>query len=461
MKTARLGRRQFLAGLGMGAAMLPFVPILDVHADTEPAPRRLVLFFSSNGMIYDSWLPTMKGRELVLSPILKPLEKHTSKLLVVDGLCHTVILEKGDRSGHSAGMNTALTGRKAKSIDTQNPLRSLATGISVDQYLAQKMGGDTKLRSIECGIQVQPYSTDNSALSYVGSEAPLLAECSPYRVFDRLFRGFEGPSTQPDPGAAESLEDRKRVLAAVTQQLDAVRSELPQSDRIKMEAHLSAVKAIEHSLTTGIGSAAGGSCGVPSLGKPIDVWGNNNIPVLGKLQMDLLVMALACDLTRIGTIQYGRAGAAHRFNWLGPEFASDPMLAVTDQAKGFHALAHKESDPASLAKLVKIHTWYASQFAYLLDKLDSIPERGGTMLDNTLVVWFNELGSGSTHTHDKTPWVLAGNVRGFFKTGRLVSFPNEPHNRILLSILHAMGVPDKTFGDADFCGGGPLTGITA
>ncbi len=461
MRRTGIGRRLFLRSLGLGAAMLPFIPILDAHADPGAQPLRLVFFFSGNGTIRESWLPSMSGSELLLSPILAPLEKHKSKLLVVDGLDHTVVMEKGERSGHSAGMNTALTGRKAKGIDTENLLRSMATGISVDQYLAPKIGGEAKLRSIECGVSVTQYSADNAALSYLGPLAPLLPDSSPYSVFDRLFRGFSGPSAAEDPIAVAKLADRKNVLAAVSRSLDAVKGSLPQSDRIKMEAHLGAIGAIEHSLSTGVGAAMANACDKPDLGAKLDVWKNDNIPALAKLQMDLLVMALACDLTRVGTIQFGRAGAAHRFNWLGPEFASDPALAATDQAKGFHALAHKESESDSRAKLVKIHTWYASQLAYLLEKLGSIPERGGSMLDNTLVVWFNELGNGGTHTHDNTPWVLAGNVGKFFKTGRLMSFPGQPHNRMLMTICHAMGVHDDTFGDPDYCNAGPLTGLGA
>ncbi len=442
--------------------MFPFVPLFDAHAaDSGAHPKRLLLFFSSNGTIPEAWSPTMASGKLVLSPILSPLERHKSKLLVVEGLSHTVVIEKGERSGHSAGMNTALTGRKAKSIDTANPLRSLATGISVDQYLAQRIGGDTKLRSVEAGIHVQPYSSDNAALSYMGSLQPVLAENSPYAIFDRLFRGFSEPSAIQSPAAVDSLADRKSVLAAVSKNLEGVRRRLPQDDRIKMEAHLGALRGIEHSLTTSVSSSAANVCAKPNLGAPIDIWKNDNIPALAKIQMDLMVMALACDLTRIGTIQFGRAGAAHRFNWLGPEFATDPALAAADQAKGFHALAHKEAEPASRAKLVKIHTWYAGQLAYLLDKLESIPEGGGTMLDNTVVVWFNELGSGGTHTHEKTPWVIAGNVNKLFKTGQVVSFPNQPHNRMLMTLCHALGVPDDTFGDPDYCKEGPLTGITS
>jgi hypothetical protein len=228
-----------------------------------------------------------------------------------------------------------------------------------------------------------------------------------------------------------------------------------------MEEHIGTVRSIGHSLTTGAGMASSTMCHAPELGAPIDVWKNDNIPAVAKLQMDLLVMALACDLTRIGTIQFGRAGSTHRFSWLGREFASDPALPAIDTAKGFHALAHKEADPVSRAKLVKIHTWYASQFAYLVEKLASVPERGGTMLDNTLVVWMNELGTGGDHGHERTPWVIAGNAGGYFKTGRLASFPGEPHNRLLLSLCHAMGVVTDEFGDPDYCTAGPLTGVTA
>lgn len=461
MSRSQWGRRRFLRGLGLGAAGLPFLPTFDALADAGGPPRRLVFFFSSNGTIRESWLPTMAAGKLALSPILSPLEKHKSKLIVVDGLAHNVILEKGDRSGHSAGMNTVLTGRKCKSIDPQVPLRSLATGISLDQHLAPTVGADTKLRTLEVGIQVQPYSSDNSALSYSGPLAPILAECSPYRVFDRLFKGFSEPNSAPNPAAEEALADRKSVLAAVSKNLDAVKGRLSQEDRIKMDAHLGAVSSIEHSLTTGVGAGAAQTCSKPELGAPLDIWKNDNIPALAKLQIDLMVMALACDLTRIGTIQFGRAGAAHRFNWLGPEFAFDPSLAVTDQAKGFHALAHKEADPVSRSKLVKIHTWYAGQLAYFLDKLSAIPEAGGTMLDNTLVVWINELGTGGSHSHEQTPWVLAGNVRGLLKTGQLASFPGQPHNRMLLTLCHAMGVPTDAFGDPDYCKAGPLTGLTA
>jgi hypothetical protein len=451
---ARLDRRGFLMALGAGASLLPFVPLLDAQAASAPPPKRVVFFFSSNGMIHESWVPKMVGSRLELSPILAPLEKMKSKVLVVDGLSHKVIVEKSDRNGHSAGMNTALTGRVNKVTDPAHPLQSMATGISLDQFLGDRVGAATKLRSIQCGVQVEPYVQAFAALSYRGARQPVLAENSPYRVFDRLFRDVPDPGT-PD---SDSLADRQRVLETVSLELDALKGRLPKDDRLKMEAHITAVRSIEHSLTTGAGVASGGACRKPDLGRPLDVWKNENIPAIAKLQMDLVAMALACDLTRVATVQFGNSGASHRFNWLGKEFRTDPELPSTCMAKGFHALAHRESDPASRAKLVKIHTWYAQQFAYLLEKLASIPEAGGSVLDHTAVVWVNELGNGSTHGHKLTPWVIGGSAGGYLKTGQLLSFPDEPHNRLLLTICHAMGVPIDAFGDPDYCKAGPLSG---
>lgn len=458
-----MNRRTFLRGLGASAAVLPFIPWLDVHADSAEPPRRIVFFFSSNGTIRESWLPTMSGGSLVLPPILAPLEKHKERVLVIDGLAHRVVMEKGDRSGHSAGMNTALTGKKAHQTDpVKQPLRSLATGISLDQYLGPKISKETKLRSIELGIEVQPFMEDTACLSYANPLSPIYPENSPYAAFGRLFKGYTDPVAKagPDPREVERAADRKRVLDAVTKDLKTVRASLPASDRIKMEAHLGAVESLEHSLSTGVGAAAP-QCVRPELGAPMEVWDNANIPAIAKMQIDLAVTALACDLTRVATLQFGTAGAGHRFLWLGKEFESDPALPAGDGAVGFHAIAHHDAEPAAREKLVRIHTWYAQQFAYLLDKLAAIPEGRGTMLDNTVVAWINELGSGGTHSHEQVPFVLAGNARGYFKTGQLASFPNEPHNRLLLSLSHAMGVTDAVFGDKDYCTAGPLDGIIA
>ncbi|MCC6645114.1 MAG: DUF1552 domain-containing protein [Polyangiaceae bacterium] len=459
----RIGRRQLLGalGAGLGASTLPFVPWLDARAAGAPPPKRILFFFSSNGTVHESWVPEARGERLHrLSPILAPLERHRARLLVIDGLAHKVIIEKSSRSGHTAGMNTALTGRNNEITDPRQPLHSLATGVSLDQHLGARLGANSKLRTVEAGVQVEPYNKDFAALSYAGRRAPILPESSPYRLFDRLFTGASR-QVAPSGDAADvgALEDRRLVLEAVSADLDALRARLPASDRVKVEAHLDAVRALGHSLATGVGAGASAACAAPTLARHVHPWNNDDIPALARLQTELVVMSLACDLTRVATLQFGRGGAAHRFTWLGQEFARDPQVGPACQAKGLHALAHRDTDPVSRAKLVRIHAWYAAELAHLLDRLASVREGGGTLLDSTVVVWMNELGTGGDHSHERTPWVLIGGSRQQLSAGRLLTFPGEPHNRLLLSLCHMMGVEAETFGDPDYCARGPLTGL--
>lgn len=451
MNMKGLSRRQILKALGAGGvSMLPFMPVLEAQA--AAAPKRIIFFFTSNGTIQDAWTPKMVSGQLELSPILSPLEKFKSKLLVVEGLAQRVVLDKGEQIGHFAGMNTILTGARNKIMDRSNPTLNLSTGISLDQHLAQQLGTATKLPSIECGVHVvHVFAT----LSYRGPFRCVRPENSPYAMFDRLFRDVPDPTALGSAAARERLADRKRVLDAAAKDLDALRGRLARSDRVKMEGHIEAIRAIDHSLTTGAGAASGQACRKPELGAPLDIWENDNIPAIAKMQMDLVAMAFACDLTRVATLQFGSAAATHRFTWLGPEYAKE---IIGDPARGLHALAHRESYPESKAMLIRVHTWYAQQFAYLLEKLDAIPEGSGSVLDHTAVVWCNELGTGSTHSHEHLPWVIAGGAGGSLKTGQMLSFPREPHNRLLMTLCAAMGVPTDVFGDPAYCSGGVLAG---
>jgi hypothetical protein len=205
------------------------------------------------------------------------------------------------------------------------------------------------------------------------------------------------------------------------------------------------------------------NCSIPNLGARLNLNDETKIPQLGRLQMDQLVMAMACDLTRVGTVQYGRAGANHHFAWLGPEFATDPYIRPgVDETSGIHGLAHAQANKTYENNLMKCYTWYASELAYLWQKLKSIREGGGTMADNTLVIWMNELGNGSTHSTEDVPWILFGRLGGF-RPGRLVSVHGAPastraHTHLLVSIGQAFGLTQNTFGDADFAG--PMAGLT-
>lgn len=447
MMSATFNRRRLLRATSAGAALLPFVPLLDRDAHAQASIKRLIVFFSSNGTIHEKWLPTMSNGSLVMSDILKPLEPYKSDALVIDGLGYN----SPGWAGHEVGV--VLTGAKAQRADGNN---NLATGISIDQAVANAIGSTTKLKSLECGIDVDPIENTFCSLSYTGSLQPVRAQNSPAQIFTRAFSGLTPPSNSSQTAALEQARlDGKSVIDFVMGDLAALRPKLGTDEQRKVDAHLEGIRGIEKTLTTA--APSGSACKLPAKPGTLDFGANDNIPVVGRLQMDLLVMALACDLTRVGTIQYGRGGANHRFTWLGPDFTTTADERG-DGTSGIHGLAHNEANANARAKLVRIHAWYASELAYLMSRLKAIPDGNGTLADGTLVVWCNELGNG-THSLKKAPWVLLGSARGALKTGRVLSFPGQSHTKLLVSIAQAMGLNVTSFGDPAL-GTGPLPGLT-
>jgi hypothetical protein len=212
------------------------------------------------------------------------------------------------------------------------------------------------------------------------------------------------------------------------------------ADRIKLEAHLDAIRDIEMRLETG--GTLGGACEPPKLGDVPDPLKVGNIPKTGRLQMDLLAMALACDLTRVASIMWTNSASGKPFPWLNiPE--------------GHHELAHRgDGDADAQEKLTVINTWYAEQFAYLIDKLKSMPEGDGTVLDNTLLIWVNEHQKGNDHDRHDIPYVLAGKAGGAMKPGRWLQLQGEVgHNNLWVGCMNAMGLEATTFGNPKYCTG--------
>jgi hypothetical protein len=171
--------------------------------------------------------------------------------------------------------------------------------------------------------------------------------------------------------------------------------------------------------------------------------------MVGRVQTDLMVLALSCGLTRVATFMWANADSWQDF----------PRIRVNEE---HHTLSHAgDSDSTARDKLIKINVWHSEQVAYLLGRLAAIPDGAGTLLDSTLVLWGNEIGIGNTHTHRDIPWVLAGSAGGYLKTGRFLSYGDQPHNNLLLSVCHAMGFDEtRSFGVPELCTG-PLPGLLA
>lgn len=435
-------RRAFLRGAGGVAIGLPFLASLGVGplgrqaraAEGGPFPKRFIVMFSPNGTIKKNWLPTGEGTSFNLSRILEPLAPHKDDLLILDGVS-MLTAKHGPGDGHQTGMGHMLTAVELLSGDLfqgggDSGSVGWAGGISVDQAIANVVGGATKLKSLELGVQVHG-ATVWSRMSYLGPNQPIPPENDPKAVFDRLFADM---SISP----AEVLKrDRRRksILDLVKGEYAALAPRLDAFDRHKLEAHLDAIREVEKRLQTEV-TGVSESCVLPiEPGWPAHME-PANYEAVGRLQMDLLVSALQCDLTRVASLQFSHSVSQHVFTNLGI-------------FQAHHDLSHEgDSNQDAQEKLTLINRFYAEQMAYLVARLEATPEGDGTLLDNTVVVWVNELGKGNSHSRDEVPYVLAGSCGGYFKTGRYERFlASTPHNDFLVALQRAMGLGVESFGD--------------
>jgi hypothetical protein len=432
-------RRTLLGSLGAAGVLTPFLPMLQSQAADDAFPTRLILCFSANGTIHENWVPTGTENDFQLSPILTPLEAYKDKLTILDGL---EVVREGPGDGHQLGMGLLWTGSKilegTEFAGGDGGSAGWGGGISVDQHIANAIGNKTAYKSLEAGVQTGG-ATVWSRMSYAGSNQPIAPEPDPAAMFDRLFSDFD-----IDTSALQKLKaERGSVIDLVKDDLQRLSPRYGANDKLKIEAHLDAIREIEQR-----NDLAVPNCEIPMLDTSVAHDANENFPAVSRLQIDLMVMAMACDLTRVGSLQWSRSVSGTRFDWIGiPE--------------GHHDLSHLgDGDQSMIDKITGVNTWYAGELAYLLQRLSEVPEGNGTMLDNTLVVWGNELSRGNSHGNFPVPFVLAGGACGRIETGRFLTYDRVPHNRLLVSICHALGLDSETtFGDID-TGSGGLAGLT-
>jgi hypothetical protein len=439
----RMGRRTFLRGAAGTAIALPWLEAFAprrAHAATAPV-KRFIVMFSADGTLPTQWTPTGGETSFTLSPILTPLQPHQADLVVVQGLYQ----QGGGGDGHQSGIGGMLTGAPLN----PGPFAGVgaapagwATGPSVDQRIAQALAAPTKFSSLELGVQVG--AADNwGRMIYKDANQPLPPTDDPAEVYASVFTDLH-----TDPAVLARLRARHQsILDTVGGEYTRISGKLGAADKQRLDAHLAAVREIEQRLTTDL-VVSNPSCHDPVV-TAVAAQANDSFPAVGSLQMDLLTMAFACDLTRVASLQWSRSVSQTRFTWLG----------ITD---GHHDLSHRSDDDTdAVNKLTQINTWYATQMAGLIQRLKDTPDgAGGTLFDNTLILWCNELAKGNTHSRQDAPYVLAGSAGGTLRTGRFVSYEGQglPHNNLLVSILNAMDIPDTTFGKSDWCTGA-LTGL--
>jgi hypothetical protein len=433
-------RRALLAGAAGTTLALPWLEAFApgrAYARSE-RPLRFVVVFTPNGLL-PSWSPSGSERDFTLSASLAPLAPHQDDIVVIRGLHQ----QGAGGDGHQNGIGGMLTGAKLNAGPfggVQAAPAGWASGPSVDQRIADAIAGTTKLRSLELGVQVG--SADNwGRMCYRAADQPLPPEDDPAAIYARVFADLH-----TDPAVLERARQRRQsILATVAGEYTRVSSRLGSADRQRLEAHLESLRDVEQRLTRP-GKIGGDSCSDPVLGA-VTKDANDAFPEVGALQTDLLAMALACDITRVASLQWSRSVSQTRFAWLG----------ITE---GHHDLSHLGDDDAgAVDKLTRINTWYTEQLAGLIAKLKAIPEGDGTLFDNTLILFCNELAKGNTHSREDAGYILAGRAGGALETGRFLHYEGDvPHNNLLVSILQLFGLPDRTFGNPDWCDG-PLSGL--
>jgi hypothetical protein len=434
-------RREFIRDLGIGAAALPFIlnlPSLG-FANQGRRKQRLVILFSPNGVPPSAFWPDEEGSSFTLKECLKPLEPFRERTLTLHGVCDKV---RGDGDNHMRGIGCLLTGVELFPGNIQGGSHTpagWAKGLSIDQEIREHLQKDpstrTRFGSLEFGVLVPDRADTWTRMVYAGANKPLAPVDDPYQMFAKLY------------GRARDQESLKSILDDVQDDLRKVGSVVSAEDRRLLEEHATFVREMEQELKSSDAETVGHA--VPQLEPGVRAE-NDNMPRISKMQIELMVNSFAADFARVATLQFTNSVGQARMRWIKVD-------------EGHHELSHKpDDDKTSQEKLVRINTWYCEQMAYLAKRLAETPEPGGggSLLDNTLLVWTNELGKGNSHTLDNIPFVLVGNGLDF-RMGRSVKYkPGLPHNRLLLALAHGMGHRIERFGNPDYCAGGVLPNLT-
>jgi hypothetical protein len=437
----KLSRRVFIGGAGAVLA-LPWLESLlprGARAQQKPAPTRFLGYFVPCGIRMEHWTPKNEGAGYDLPPILVPLKDLQAKISVLAGLAN--LPARPDGAGdHASGTGAFLTCAhpfKTEGADIKN-------GISVDQRVAEEIGGDTTLRSLQIGIDGgdsaggcdSGYSCAYARnVSWSGPATPLPKLTDPRTVFDRLFAGFDSAATQAE--VARRVRQSKSLLDYTLADANALSLRMGKTDQHKLDEYMTGVRELEARLQS---AAQAPSCD-PGMRPGTDP----AYPDKVKLMSDLMVLAFQCDVTRVTTFMLGNGGSNRNYGFIGVNV-------------GHHETSHHQMDPVKLDQLTAIGTWEMQQLAYLLARMQAVDEGGESLLDHSVVFLSSEIEDGDTHAHTNMPILLAGAASGRLKPGKHVKFTGQPSvGNLFVSVLQACGLSDTTFG-AD--GKGPLSGLT-
>jgi hypothetical protein len=458
MPSKRISRRTILRGAGATLA-LPWLETMasaapDTKAESlaEP-PLRSVFMYMPNGVVPEHWTPPGDGEDYELTPILKPLESLKSDILLLENLWNAKTV---GRNGHWPKVPAFLSGGYVERTSGDD-LDS--GGTSIDQFAAQRIGDRTMLPTFELGLEAPRTGIDTagggfarmygSFISWRDPHTPVPKEIVPQLAFDRLFRSNRSPvisSLRPDdPALVTSLQrDDASVLDLVRDQAQALRKSGSSGDRVRLDEYFESVRSVEQRLEATL--------------RPQKRWINKgqfplerpgpgipaSRPEHMKLMMDIMVLALWSDITRIGTFMVADAQTGYDYSFL------------PNVRGGMHTLSHHGEEADKKRQYEACVTWHIEQVAYFLNKLKSLDEGGTSLLDNSMVMFGCGIKCGNLHLEHNLPIALAGRGKGSLRPGRRVRFaPETPLCNLYLSMLDRMGIHEESFGDST----GKLSGL--
>ncbi len=423
-------RRTVLRGLGTALAL----PLLDgmvpalaaIRSTPARGMRRFGVVYVPNGMAMEYWTPKQVGPAFELSPILRPMEPHRDRTLVLTGL------DPGRGGGAHAGASTKfLTAVPGRMTDGTGVL----SGTSIDQLLGQQLGKHTQLSSLELGLDSRDFAGSCDAgyacaytntISWRNPTTPLPMENDPRVVFERLF-GDSG-STDPVVRRTRIAEDRS-ILDSVTAKVDDLQRGLGAGDRRKIDQYLDAVRDVERRIQRAEEQSARA---LPLVQQPAGV--PDGFDEYMRLMLELQRLAWQTDLTRVATFMVGREISGRTYNEIGiPE--------------AHHPLSHHLNDPAKIATMSKINTYHVSLFAEFVDTLRATPDGDGSLLDHSLLLYGAGMSNSNAHAAIDLPIMLVGGAAGGLVGGRHLTYRKDtPMANLLVAVMETLDVPVEKVG---------------
>jgi hypothetical protein len=401
--------------------VLPLLNGERVRAQSAGVAKRLITMAWGSGIVPSAFYAPA-GTLGTLPPILAPLDPWKSKVLQIrgrslGGIDAKVMVDAGNRYGGHSSYPSLLTGT------------ATGTKPSIDSLIADQLA-TAGLSKAQLNVGCLPGSTSTS---WRAGKVKNTSETNPYRLFTTLFAGVSATPQQ----TSSLLLRRKSVLDHVTSELTNFQSAVGADDKAKIQAHLDSVREIEMQLTGGMTPKPGSTCvAPPNTPAGINLTSPLTLPDHLRLMLDLVAAAVKCDMSRAITIDILDNGGANNQTF--------PWINVA--TPGFHTIAHNGA--SSFTQKTQIDTWFFSQVAYLAGKLGTSSEGAVTTLDNTAILVLNDMSEGDFHDVQNLPVVIVGSGGGFFKTGVCVQpSANVPHNQLLTSVCHAMGLQVTSVGD--------------